>query len=291
MIVKGDALHLPFADKTFDLCVGSPPYLDARLYLEDGSNLNISRPCEAWVNWMLEITTEALRVTNGLVVWVCAGTTKGRNYQPGPEGLLWEWFKRGGECHSLRPVYWKRVGIPGSGGDQWYRSDVEYCLAFKRPGGLPYARPKENGKKPLAFGNHGNLWGFPNGGIGRDRDGSKVLRRGHIAKGEIPTDPDSESTVIANPGNLLAVQAGGGRMGHKMASENEAAYPVKVPEFFIASHCPPGGLVLDPFVGSGTTIHAAMNLGRRGVGMDMRQSQCKLATRRLSTITPGFGFS
>jgi tRNA G10 N-methylase Trm11 len=39
--------------------------------------------------------------------------------------------------------------------------------------------------------------------------------------------------------------------------------------------------VVDPFVGGGTTLHAAIIHGRRGLGCDIRDSQVALATRRL----------
>src|SRR5690606_8775401 len=109
-LARADAARIPLADQSVDLCIGSPPYSDARLYLEDGRDLGISRNAESWVSWMLEITTEALRVSKGAVIWVCAGVTRDRTYWPACEGLAWEWFKRGGSAY--RPVYWHRIGIP-----------------------------------------------------------------------------------------------------------------------------------------------------------------------------------
>jgi hypothetical protein len=73
-------------------------------------------------------------------------------------------------------------------------------------------------------------------------------------------------------------------LGHDLAHENEAPYPVRLPEFFIRSHCPPGGIVLDPFSGSGTTVDAALRLGRRGIGLDIRISQARLAKERLEHL-------
>jgi SAM-dependent methyltransferase len=93
--------------------------------------------------------------------------------------------------------------------------------------------------------------------------------------------------VLANPGNLIkGIKVGGGMMGHPLAHENEAPYPQKLADWFIASHCPPGGIVLDPFCGSGTTVAAAVALGRQGIGLDLRLSQCDLARRRCTEIQP-----
>lgn len=310
MIARADATRIPLLDKSVDLVVGSPPYLDARTYLEDGKDLGIARDCREWVDWMLVVTAEALRVSRGLVLWVCAGKTEDWCYQPGPEGLLWEWWKRGGDCHLFRPCYWKRVGIPGSGGTQWFRSDIEYVLAFKRPGKLPWADNTANGHAPkwapggemshrLSDGTKRNQWGRNGNGCGnKNKDGTvdSRIRPSHVfytkrsASGTIEAQSYAPP-VLANPGNLIEVSVGGGQLGSKLAHENEAPYPEAVPAFFIASHCPPGGIVCDPFGGSGTTVVAALSLGRRGIGFDLRQSQCRLARRRLRSVTPGFVFS
>ena len=70
-------------------------------------------------------------------------------------------------------------------------------------------------------------------------------------------------------------------LGHPIAHENEAPFPEKLAEFFIRSFCPPGGVVLDPFVGSGTTPAVAVMHGRNAIGIDIRQDQIDLSTRRI----------
>lgn len=63
---------------------------------------------------------------------------------------------------------------------------------------------------------------------------------------------------------------------------NETEKPVGLIEPLISYGCPPGGLVLDLFAGSCSTLVAARNLGCRAVGIERRGSQCEAAARRLS---------
>jgi len=61
-----------------------------------------------------------------------------------------------------------------------------------------------------------------------------------------------------------------------------AAYPIDLPLRCIAAGCRPGGTVLDPFAGSGTTGLAAIQLGRRFIGIDLSPEFAQLAAGRLA---------
>jgi hypothetical protein len=333
VFLKGDATRLPLADQSVDLVLGSPPYIDARLYLEAGRDLGVSRKLGSWVEWMLDVTAEAVRVSRGLVIWICAGVTRRWCYQPGPEGLLYEWVKRGGIA--WRPQYWHRDGIPGSGGrrlncslcsgdgcdecdgglsndpedaPQWVRANVEYAMAFVGDRGrVPWANASVNGHAPkrapggemshmLTNGTRVNQWGHPidsgatvtDGDFTRRANGVKKTTR-RCTRGKKGGDTLQETKyvppVMANPGQLISgIPVGGGLMGHDLAHKNEAPYPQALAERFIASCCRPGGIVLDPFSGSGTTVAAARVLQRHGLGLDLRASQVLLGMARCDEI-------
>ena len=96
-----------------------------------------------------------------------------------------------------------------------------------------------------------------------------------------------EPPVLANPGNLIHCVVGGNQLGgDHFASQNEAPFPEALATFFIRSFCPPGGIVCDPFSGSGTTAAVAVRWGRRALACDLRQSQVELARKRVSQETP-----
>lgn len=71
-------------------------------------------------------------------------------------------------------------------------------------------------------------------------------------------------------------------------AEHETQKPEAVLEPLIRYSCPPGGTVLDPFMGSGSTGVAAQRCGRAFVGIDNRAECVDLARRRLADDDPLF---
>ena len=60
-----------------------------------------------------------------------------------------------------------------------------------------------------------------------------------------------------------------------------AAFPPKLAETCILAGCPVGGIVIDPFFGSGTTELVAKQTGRRYIGIDINAEYCRLARERI----------
>lgn len=65
-----------------------------------------------------------------------------------------------------------------------------------------------------------------------------------------------------------------------------AKFPPQLPEFFIHQLSKPGDLILDPMLGSGTTLVEALRLGRRAVGCDIDPLARMIATAKLAPIDP-----
>jgi DNA modification methylase len=64
-----------------------------------------------------------------------------------------------------------------------------------------------------------------------------------------------------------------------------APYPADLCRLPIVATCPPGGVVLDPFCGTGTSLIVARNLGRESVGIDISKSYIDLAAKRIKADT------
>jgi len=73
-------------------------------------------------------------------------------------------------------------------------------------------------------------------------------------------------------------------MGSKLAHLSEAPFSEKLAEAVILSFCPPGGIVVDPFCGSGTALAVAKRHGRKSIGIDIRESQIELSRRRVAEV-------
>ncbi len=267
-IVQGNCLKL-MADMpagSVDLVFGSPPYEDCRTY-----GIDFALKGQDWVDWMVEIVTAALRVSRGLVCFVVAGKTEQYRYSATPELLMADLHRAG--IHLRRPPIFHRVGIPGSGGPDWWRSDYEICICATNGGELPWSDNTATGK-PCTHKTGGAL-------SYRTTDGDRINAEKHADGSGKPNNRSQARPDLANPGNLIHVAVGGGQMGSSLAHKNEAPFPEDLVKPFVLSFCPPGGIVLDPFSGSGTTAAVAKKNDRRYIAVDVRESQIEIARNRV----------
>lgn len=212
----------------------------------------------------------------------------------------------------------KREGKKGEGKKGFGRLPWANPLAFGTP---PKFAPGGAFSHRLRDGARVNQWGgSPTGGGNRRAEGSHdgrmpkvrpshhivTVRHHHKADGleeqhYIPPELSNPGAVIQRnytseeveailalyeAGDVAHCNVGGGQMGHKLAHDNEAPFPLELADRYVLSFVPPGGVVLDPFNGSGTTTHSAIENRRRAIGFDLRADQVELAAARLLTIEP-----
>ncbi len=262
-IVTADCLEFITTrpSQSVDLVIGSPPYA------EKGERYGGTKPWATsdWIDWMLPVTAEAVRVTRNCVVWVVNGAVRDGRYLPACEGLVYEAYRRGIICE--RPCIWHKNAPPNR--RDWFGNDWEYCLVF---------RP-ENSNRHFDWETIAEPPKYKAGGRFRQRTVSGERRLGS----------DYPQNKLARPRDVFRVTVGGGHLGSKLAHENEAPYPETLVRPFIQSLCPPGGIVLDPFGGSGTTMAVAIATGRSSISVDIRPEQAELMQRRKAEAEAKWG--
>ena len=84
------------------------------------------------------------------------------------------------------------------------------------------------------------------------------------------------SDDMVRPSNVITGSSSNINIGHP------AVYPVYLPEYFIKAMTTNGNVVLDMFMGSGTTGVAAVNLGRKFIGIEMDQGYFEIGVNRVA---------
>jgi len=67
-------------------------------------------------------------------------------------------------------------------------------------------------------------------------------------------------------------------------TDHFAIFPQALLDIPIRFGCPKGGLVLDPFIGSGTTAVAAKKLGKNYLGIELNEKYIKIAEARIKAV-------
>jgi site-specific DNA-methyltransferase (adenine-specific) len=98
-----------------------------------------------------------------------------------------------------------------------------------------------------------------------------------LGKGFVSTSPPLRSVITTKENRSTEVS----RVGHPTPK------PIGLMETLI-NRCP-SGVIADPFAGSGSTLLAARNLGRKAIGVEMEEKYCELIANRLSQEAFDFG--
>lgn len=260
-IIHGDSRHvLPGLAGKVDLIVTSPPYADARK-----SHYDSIHP-DHFVEWFLtfnEPLLAALKPTGSLVINIKDKVVNGARHR-----YVWDTISalqaRG--WYAIDDYVWHKPNpMPGFWPSR-LRDGWEYCFHLS-PTPRPYIdfdavrRPIGDWSRTrlARLGAHDTMRQNSKNRSGFGRDISRWRER---------------DTVL--PSNVLQIALVGKDKGHP------AVFPAELPAFFIKLLSPTGGLVVDPFAGSGTTGIAAEQFGRDFILIDNNRRYCEQARRRLS---------
>ena len=92
---------------------------------------------------------------------------------------------------------------------------------------------------------------------------------------------------LGRRGQVWTYNAGWRQMGGEtdddaLIHDHPAIFPYALAADHIRTWTNPGDLVMDPMAGSGTTLRAAVNLGRRAIGIEVNPDYCDLINRRMA---------
>ena len=254
-IICGDAVEelKKIPDSSIDLVVTSPPYDGIRKY--NGFTYNLH-----------DTGKEIFRVlkNGGVAVMVIQDQTKNFGKSLTSFRTIVDWVDNIGFKLFETAIY-RKYGAEGAWWNKRFRVDHEYMPIF-----LKGERPQYFNKEPLKIP---SKWG------GKTLTGGGTRLTNGI---RIPTRP-IKINLLKCRGTIWEYLTAGD--GSRLKHQHPATFPNQLPYDFIQCFCPKKGLVLDPFVGSGTTIVAAKNLGRQYIGIDISEEYCEIAKKRMKEET------
>ena len=154
-----------------------------------------------------------------------------------------------------------RQGIEGAWWKKRFRVDHEYMPIFLK-GRRPQYFDKENIKIPSKHG-------------GRVMTGANIrTKSGKTGSRKVKINPTKCPGTVMTFGNTCGGES-------RIKSKHPAVFPNMLAYDMIECFCPPEGIVLDPFNGSGTTTLAAKSLGRKYIGIDVSEEYNNIAIQRL----------
>jgi excisionase family DNA binding protein len=260
-VVNGDvrAALRRIDDQSINCAVTSPPYYWQRDYEVDGQ-IGHESTIDEYVDSLVEMFSDLRRtLTDDGVFFLNLGDTF-YNAKGKPHGRDKKHRGRQLARRVLRAVDGPGLGLPRKSliGIPWrvalaMQEDgwtLRSSVIWQRPAPMPEPtakdRPWRTYEFVFIFSKSARYW-FNRDGLNGDEDIWQIVAR-----------PE-------NPGSHFA------------------PFPRELADRCVACGCPPGGVVLDPFVGSGTTMVAALHHGCDAVGIDLKPEYCEFVAHRIET--------
>jgi site-specific DNA-methyltransferase (cytosine-N4-specific) len=289
-------------DEFLDCVITSPPYWQLRDYGYDGQ-WGLEPTFDEYLEHLWQMMAEIHRVLKPTgTIWINLGDSystqsgtnlalaRGKNYQSdstylvnrGESGKLLKPKNLPNKCLLLIPhrfaigcidrgwilrndVIWaKRNGMPESVTDRFSKKHEFVFFMVKQEKyyfDLDSVRGKnsESSLKRIEYGwksNHDSI-----GKIDTDKMGERFCN----PKGKNPGDVSDFWDIMTKPSS----------------NEHYAAYNNELIRKPILAGCPEGGIIYDPFMGTGSTAEAALRANRKFIGSEMSEKYCKIAEERL----------
>ena len=265
-IIHGDCEQVlkEFPDNSIDLIFTSPPYADQRKRTYGGI-----KPGE-YADWFLSKSEQFLRVlkpTGTFVLNIKERVVNGERHTYVIELILK--LREQGWLWTEEFVWHKKNCYPGKWPNR-FRDSWERLLQFN---------------KQRKFNMYQEAVMVPVGDWAQDRlsnlsETDRIRDESKVGSGFGKNVSKWVGRDKVYPTNVVYMATECSNRNHS------AAFPLGLPTWFIKLFTTEGGIVLDPFIGSGTTAVAAMQLKRNYIGIDINEEYCEAARKRLTQTQP-----
>ena len=283
MLINANALHIPLKDKSVQCCVTSPPYWGLRDYGEP-DQLGLEQTPEEYVENMVAVFREVKRVLrDDGTLWLNLGDSYATSHSPGTTD-----DKKGWKHGDISQGYQGRTGGAGIGvlkakdlvgipwriafalqADGWYlRNDI----IWHKPNPMPESvrdRCTKSHEYIFLLTKSARYY-YDNEAVKENSTYPNDDRKARVNK---------NSKDFQRDGNILAEGSEVYPKRNKRtvwtittkpySGAHYATFPPEIPETCIKAGSKEGDIILDPFIGSGTTCMVARDLGRDAVGLDL----------------------
>lgn len=235
------------ADNSIDLIVTSPPYTDRRADTYGGI-----KPSE-YVDWFTPKSQEFLRVLKPTGTFILNIKEATENREKGLYVLhLILALKEQGWYWTEEFIWHKKNSFPGKWPNR-FRDSWERLLQFNKD--PHFSMYQDAVRVPIGK--------WADSRIPNLSKADKDRKESEVGSGFGRKVANWAGRDLVYPTNVLHIATETGNKNHS------AVFPEAIPEWFIKLFTKEGDWVLDPFSGSGTTLHVAHRLGRNSVGIEI----------------------
>ncbi|MEA3327355.1 MAG: site-specific DNA-methyltransferase [Chloroflexota bacterium] len=263
-IIRGDCGEVlkSFPDNCVDLIFTSPPYADQRKRTYGGIKPN------DYVDWFMPKAKEFYRVLKPrgtFILNIKERVVNGERHTYVIELILE--LRKQGWLWTEEYIWHKKNSFPGKWPNR-FRDNWERLLQFN---------------KQRKFNMYQDAVMVPVGDWAKDRlnnlsETDQVRDESKVGSGFGKNISNWVGRKMVYPNNVLYLATECSNRNHS------AAFPIDLPSWFIKLFTDRQDTVLDPFIGSGTTAVAAVQLGRKFVGIDTEIAYVELSQERMADI-------